>query len=139
MLHIKKIKPLFTSVITTADKFEEDVKVGGIIQQDQTQGSLKLYQKVLAVGPYVKDISVGDMVMINPAAYIHRKYDKNSIQNDLNNNPKLSVEIPTFPVYGDSNEVEECLLINDRDVQFVYEGEEVDDTIIIPNKKIILN
>lgn len=140
MLRIKEITPVFTGILTTGDKFEKDVVVGGIIQQDQKEGDLKLYQKVLAIGSSVRDVKVGDMVMINPSAYIHRKYDKNSIQNDMDNNPKLSINIPTVMVDGEDGTPMECLLINDRDVQFVFKGEEVDESIIIPKKPgIIIN
>ena len=140
MLHIREVTPLFTNILTTCERFEDDVKVGGIIQQDQKKGDLKLYQKVLAVGSSVRDVKVGDMVMINPSAYVHRKYDKNSIQNDMDNNPKLSINIPTVPVYDENGDKHDCLLINDRDIQFIFKGEEVDDSLILPEKKkIILN
>ena len=139
MLKIKTIKPLFTSIVTTGDKFEKDVTVGGIIQQDQKKGDLKLYQKVLAVGSAVRDIKVGDMVMINPIAYVRKKYSKDSVQNDMDNNPTLSINIPTVPVTDEKGNTQECLLLTDRDIQFVFEGEEVNESIIIPeNKKLIL-
>ena len=139
-LHIKSIKPLFTSIVTTGDKFEEDVVVAGIIQQDQKKGDLKLYQKVIAVGSAVRDIQVGDLVMINPINYVHRKYSKNSVQNDMDNNPILSIDIPTVVVEDEKGDSQECLLLNDRDIRFVFEGEEKDDSIIIPDKpKFIVN
>lgn len=139
-LHIKSIKPLFTSIVTTGDKFEEDVVVAGIIQQDQKKGDLKLYQKVIAVGSAVRDIQVGDLVMINPINYVHRKYSKNSVQNDMDNNPILSIDIPTVVVDDEKGNTQECLLLNDRDIRFVFEGEEKDDSIIIPEKpKFIVN
>jgi hypothetical protein len=139
-LHIKSIKPLFTSIVTTGDKFEEDVVVAGIIQQDQKKGDLKLYQKVIAVGSAVRDIQVGDLVMINPINYVHRKYSKNSVQNDMDNNPILSIDIPTVVVEDEKGNTQECLLLNDRDIRFVFEGEEKDDSIIIPEKpKFIVN
>ena len=139
-LHIKSIKPLFTSIVTTGDKFEEDVVVAGIIQQDQKKGDLKLYQKVIAVGSAVRDIQVGDLVMINPINYVHRKYSKNSVQNDMDNNPILSIDIPTVVVEDEKGNTQECLLLNDRDIRFVFEGEEKDDSIIVPEKpKFIVN
>ena len=138
MLKIKTIKPLFTSIVTTGDKFEKDVTVGGIIQQDQKKGDLKLYQKVLAVGSAVRDIKVGDMVMINPIAYVRKKYSKDSVQNDMDNNPTLSINIPTVPVVDDKGNTQECLLLTDRDIQFVFEGEDVNESIIIPEKKKII-
>jgi len=139
-LHIKSIKPLFTSIVTTGDKFEEDVVVAGIIQQDQKKGDLKLYQKVIAVGSAVRDIQVGDLVMINPINYVHRKYSKDSVQNDMDNNPILSIDIPTVVVEDEKGNTQECLLLNDRDIRFVFDGEEKDDSIIIPEKpKFIVN
>ena len=138
MLKIKTIKPLFTSIVTTGDKFEKDVTVGGIIQQDQKKGDLKLYQKVLAVGSAVRDIKVGDMVMINPIAYVRKKYSKDSVQNDMDNNPTLSINIPTVPVTDEGGNISECLLLTDRDIQFVFEGEEVNESIIIPEKKKLI-
>ena len=138
MLKIKTIKPLFTSIVTTGDKFEKDVTVGGIIQQDQKKGDLKLYQKVLAVGSAVRDIKIGDMVMINPIAYVRKKYPKESVQNDMDNNPTLSINIPTVPVTDENGNTQECLLLTDRDIQFVFEGEEVNESIIIPEKKKLI-
>ena len=138
MLKIKTIKPLFTSIVTTGDKFEKDVTVGGIIQQDQKKGDLKLYQKVLAVGSAVRDIKVGDMVMINPINYVRKKYSKDSVQNDMDNNPTLSINIPTVPVTDEKGNTQECLLLTDRDIQFVFEGEEVNESIIIPEKKKLI-
>jgi hypothetical protein len=138
MLKIKTIKPLFTSIVTTGDKFEKDVTVGSIIQQDQKKGDLKLYQKVLAVGSAVRDIKVGDMVMINPIAYVRKKYSKDSVQNDMDNNPTLSINIPTVPVTDEKGNTQECLLLTDRDIQFVFEGEEVNESIIIPEKKKLI-
>lgn len=138
MLKIKTIKPLFTSIVTTGDKFEKDVTVGGIIQQDQKKGDLKLYQKVLAIGSAVRDIKVGDMVMINPIAYVRKKYSKDSVQNDMDNNPTLSINIPTVPVTDEKGNTQECLLLTDRDIQFVFEGEEVNESIIIPEKKKLI-
>ena len=135
MLKIKTIKPLFTSIVTTGDKFEKDVTVGGIIQQYQKKGDLKLYQKVLAVGSAVRDIKVGDMVMINPIAYVRKKYSKDSVQNDMDNNPTLSINIPTVPMTDEKGNTNECLLLTDRDIQFVFEGEEVNESIIVPEKK----
>ncbi len=138
MLKIKSIKPLSTMVVTTGNKFAKDITVGGIIQQDQKKGDLKLYQKVIAVGPMVRDIKPGDMVMINPSSYVHRRYSKDSVQNDMDNNPILSISIPTVTVEEDNGKKQDCLLLCDRDIQFVFEGEEISDNIILPKKKDIV-
>ena len=137
MLKIKEIKPLFTSILTTGDKYEKDVKEGGIITNKK--GDLKLYQKVLAVGSSVRDIKVGDMIMFSPKDYVVMKYDPNSVKNDMDMNKAVKWNIP-WVVIDDENGTHDCLLISDRDVQFVFEGEERDDSLIIPDKpKIIIN
>lgn len=138
MLHIKKVKPLFTSVITTGDKFEEDMVEGGLIIA--RKGDLKLWQKVIAVGSCVRDIEVGDMVMINADNYAVRKYDKNSIQNDMDNNPSLGYKFNWVTIDDEKGNPQECLLLNDRDLLYAFEGEEKNESLITPGKpKIIVS
>ena len=65
MLKVKKIKPMFTALITTMDKYEEDVRTsGGLLDVTKQQGGLKEYQTVLAIGSSVRDIKVGDLVCV---------------------------------------------------------------------------
>jgi hypothetical protein len=136
MLHIKKIKPLYTSIVTTGDKFEKDMIDGNIIVA--RKGDLKLWQKVIAVGSTVRDIKVGDMVMINAEHFAVKRYNKNSIQNDIDNNPVLDYKFNWVTIDNALGEPQECLLLNDRDVEYVFEGEEKDDSIILPGKKNIV-
>ena len=58
---LKKIRPLFTKLVTTADKFEEDNKVGSIVNTNQLAGTIKPYQTVVAVGSNSAGIKVGDV------------------------------------------------------------------------------
>ena len=136
MLHIKKVKPLFTNIITTGEKFSEDMIDGGIIIA--RKGDLKLWQKVIAIGSAVRDINVGDMVMINVEHFMVKKYDKNSIQNDLDNNPTIGYHFNWVTIDDENNEPQECLLLNDRDIQYVFEGEERDDIIQVSGKKPLI-
>lgn len=136
MLHIKKIHPMFTSIVTTADRFDKDFTEGGIVVA--SKGDLKLWQKVLAVGNMVKGINVGDKVMINIANYAVRKYDKNSIQNDLDNNPKIRYNLNWLTMDDENGKPMDCLLFNDRDILYTFEGEEEDEVITIPEKKVIV-
>lgn len=130
MLHIRKIKPLFTSIITTGDKFEKDLIENGVLIA--SKGDLKVWQKVIAVGSMVKEINVGDMVMIDIDHFAFKKYNKNSVQNDMDNNPVLGYHFNWVTVEEKDGEPKECLLLNDRDIQYVFEGEEKDDVIIKP-------
>ena len=64
MIKIKKIKPMFTAILTTMDTYEDDVTCNSIIVK--TKGTIKEYQKVVAVGDTVRSVKVGDLVCINP-------------------------------------------------------------------------
>lgn len=136
MLHIRKIKPLFTTVVTTGYKYEEDMHENGLIVAKK--GDLKLYQKVIAVGSSVRDIQVGDTVMFNPKNYAVMKYDPNSVKNDMDMNKVVKWNLPWVIVDDENGKPQDCLLLNDRDIQFVFEGEEVNEKIIIPDKPSII-
>lgn len=139
MIRIKKLKPMFNSIITTMDKYEKDVETNGIIDNKRQEGSLKEYQTVLAVGTSVRDIKVGDVVMINPRNYAVRKYKENSIKNDIEMNPVISYNFNIVEL-----DDTDCLLLQDRDIDYIIEEyekiEPAKPSVIIQpkEKKIIL-
>ena len=139
MLKIKKVKPLFTSLVTTGERYSEDMYDNGIIIAKK--GDMKTYQRVIEVGSAVRDINVGDMVMVNIANYAVKKYSKNSLQNDMDNNPTIKFAFNWLTIEDDKGNPQECLLLNDRDILFAFEGEEVQGSknpILIPDGKNIL-
>lgn len=139
MIKVKKIKPMFTTIVTTMDKYKDDVKIGNLIDTTKTQGSIKEYQKVLAVGTSVKDIKVGDLVCINPSRYAVKKFKEDSLKNGVVSvNPVMSYNFNVVEM-----EDKECLLLQDRDIDFIVEEfEEVPDqatsTLITPEEKKII-
>lgn len=133
MLHITKIKPMFTNLLVTKEVFDKDMCEGGVIVANK--GDMKLWQTVLAVGPAIRDIKVGDKVMLRLDDYAVKKYSKDSLQNDMDNNPIITWNLPFETIEDDKGNSVECLYIKDRDVKFVFEGEERDDTLILPEKK----
>lgn len=143
MLHIRKIKPLFTNILVTGHKYEKDEKSNGLIIAKK--GDLKLYQEVIAIGSMVRDIKVGDKIMINPKNYAVKKYDPNSVKEDMGMNSTIGYNMPWVTVDDKEGNIQECLLLVDRDVEFVFEGEETSDedkesNLILPKeKKIITN
>ena len=138
MLHIKKIKPMYTSLVTSGDVYEEDMKENGIIVAKK--GDIKEYQTVVAVGPSVRDIEVGDTVMIDMMHFAVTKYDPNSIKNDMDMNKVIKLNIPWVYMDDEKGNPQRYMLISDRDVKYVFEGEEKNEAIIIPNKPgIIMN
>lgn len=137
MLHVTKIKPLFDHLLITADRFDKDMIHNGVIVAGK--GDLKLWQTVVAVGSVVRDIKVGDKVMINPNDFAVKKYNKNSVQNDLDNNPVLTYNFPFETVDDEKGNLKDYLYISDRNVKYVFEGIEKDDSLILPGKpKLII-
>ena len=124
-------------LVTTKDEYtEEDTKKGELIVK--VKGTLKEYQKVVAVGPMVRGIQVGDIVCINPKRYARYKHEKGSLKDGvITDNPVVSynfnvIELDHVP----------HLLLTDQDIDFVieeWEDEKVpDNNIIIPERKIIV-
>ena len=137
MLKIKTIKPMFDSLVTTMNKYEDDGFKNGVIVKQA--GSLKEYQTVLAVGPAVRNIEVGDKVMINPSRYAKMKHNEGSLKNGIvADNPIIGYEFRTVTIND-----EECLYLQSQDIMYSFEGEEVEDkkdnkvSLIMPNNKIL--
>lgn len=139
MLKVKKIKPMFTSLITTMDKYEQDVKIGGLIDTSKQQGGLKECQKVLAVGSSVRDIKVGDIVCVNPARFAVRKHQAGSLKDGIvTDNPVTTYNFDVVEMDGN-----QCLLLQDRDIDFIIEEwEDIPDpassSIIKPEEKKLI-
>lgn len=136
---LKKIKPMFSSVVTTKDKYAiDDVPKGTFIDPKKVQGSLKEYQRVVAVGSLVRDVKVGDIVKINPAAYAKYAPYKpgDGMRVVINGQEKalLGYEIPTVELDGI-----EHLFIQERDIEYIVEEyeEEEKSSLLIPDNTII--
>lgn len=139
MLHIKKVKPRFTDILVTGNKYEEDERQNGVIIAEK--GDMKWYQTVLAIGSMVRDIKVGDQVMINPDAYKVTKYDPNSVKEDMGMNKVVGYRLPWVTIEDSEGNPQRCLLLKDRDIEFVFEGEEVQEphsTLIMPKEPKII-
>lgn len=134
-LKIKEIKPIFTQLVTTYDCYtKEDLGDGFSVN---VEGAMKEYQRVISVGDAVRGIKPNDMVIIDPAAYTKKRYDENSLQNDLGNNKVVRIDMPVYEM-----DDQEVLLLDQNDIKMVFLGEEIDVkenlNIIMPNKDIII-
>lgn len=139
-LNIKKIRPMFNQVITTMDKYSDDeMKTGSIIDVSKVNNPIKEYQKVVAVGPMVKNIEVGDIVMINPKRYGKVRHKEGSLKDGvITDNPVVSYNFNVIELNHTP-----FLLLLDQDIDFIVEEyEEVKDSpqsdIIVPNNDIIV-
>ena len=138
MLKIKKIRPMFTALITTMNKYEQDMTTGGLINVTKMQGGLKEYQTVLAVGGSVRDIKVGDLVCVNPTRFAVKKHQAGSLKDGvISDNPVTTYNFDVVEMDG-----KQCLLLQDRDIDFIIEEwEEIPDnpsSIIQPEKKPLI-
>lgn len=124
MINIKKIRPLFTKIVTTLDRYEEDQTTkGGLVVAQKQAGSVKEYQRIVAVGSNPAGLKVGDIVMINPARYAVMKHKPGSLKDGvIEDNPVLGYNLPIIELDGVPH-----LLLETQDVDFVIEEYE-DDT-----------
>lgn len=133
MLKIKKFKPAFTGIVTTMDQYEKDVVEGGLIRVKK--GTIKEYQKVLAVGSCVREVKVGDTILVDPKNYRRMKHQEGSLKDGIiTDNMVVGYDFDIMEIDG-----KPVLYLQDRDVKGIIEdSEEVpDETIIIPNTTLI--
>ena len=132
---------MFTALITTMDKYEEDVRTsGGLLDVTKQQGGLKEYQTVLAIGSSVRDIKVGDLVCVNPTRFAVKQHQAGSLKDGVvTDNPTIKYNFDVIEMDG-----KQCLLLQDRDIDFIIEDyEEVPDPTPSPfikpkEKKLIV-
>ena len=132
---IKKIKPLFNGLITTMDKYPKIVTTGTVIDPTKS-GAVKEYQKVVAVGPMVRGIEVGDTVFINPSRYAVMKHKKGTLEDGvIKDNPVVGYNFDIVNIDGVDH-----LFLQDNDIKYVAEVEEFDEnpTIVTDSNKLIL-
>ena len=127
---------MFDGIVTTINKYRTDVKLPGSSMIDTTKaGTVKEYQTVVAIGPMVRGIEVGDTVFINPKRYAQMKHQEGSLKDGvISDNPVIRYNFDIIPIDG-----EDHLLLQMADIKFVAEIEEFeeDPVIILPETKII--
>lgn len=107
---------MYTRIVTTMDMYVEDTKIGEIIDVTKLKKGIKEYQKVIAVGPNVRNVKEGDLVCINPDRYAVRKFDQNSVKNDLLENSVVRYNFNVVRLLD-----QDYLLLDEADVEFIVE------------------
>lgn len=139
MLVIKKIQPMYTKILTTMCKYEEDeLTAGGLIDSTKTQGTLKEYQTVVAVGNSVRNVKVGDLVCINPERYAVKKHEAGSLKDGvITDNPVIKYNFNIMELEGIPH-----LLLDENDVSFIItdyeEVKEQKSDLYVPKTSIIV-
>jgi len=124
-------------LVTTKEEYtEDDVRKGGLITK--IIGSLKEYQKVVAIGPMVRGIQVGDLVCINPKRYAKYKHQPGSLKDGvITDNPVVAYNFNVIELDHVTH-----LLLTDQDIDFIIEESEEEEVkenpIIVPERKIIV-
>ena len=118
-LKLKEIKPLNNQIITTADTYREaELSEAGIyIDIRKIEHAYKFHQTVLAVGPNVRQLKVGDIIMIDPTRYVVPEHpeDEDSIRGIVKvRNTHTKISFPILEIGG-----VERMLLNDSDAAFV--------------------
>ena len=138
MLNVKKVKPMANYLVTTREMYEDDRVINGVLTP--TKGTLKEHQKVIAVGPIIRDIKEGDIVKINPMRYAIRKYQEGSLKDGvISENPVTHYNFNTIEL-----DHVQHLLLTSNDIEYVVEEyeeekeEEAKPKVIVPEKKIIV-
>lgn len=117
-MKLKKIKPLYTRIVTTMDMYVDDqlASPSGIIDASKLKRGIKEYQTVVYVGTSVRNIKEGDVVCINPDRYAVRQFSKDSVKNDILTN---QVTKYNFNVVNINDK--DYLLLDETDVEFIVE------------------
>jgi hypothetical protein len=121
MLEVKKARPTFNGVFVTYDRFERDQfdKNGLLVF---SQGTIKPWQRVVAVGPFVKTVKEGDLVKVSLGRYAVHKYEENSIKRDIMEDKIIDYRPPFEYIDG-----VKYMHIQDNDIMVIYdEAEEVE-------------
>ena len=125
---IKKVRPLFTGVITTANTYVGDQYAdlnGIIVDTRKMDGSLNPYQTVIAIGTTVRDIKEGDIVKINTKRYEIVKHVPGAIDEEQHvqtTSMSKDVEIPMIII-----DDQKYLFLQNNDIEYVVEKYEVDE------------
>lgn len=123
---IKKIKPLFTMVVTTAVRYkgDEGAEVGGlIVDTTKMNGSMNTIQTVVAVGSTVQGIKEGDVVKINFSRYTKARHIPGKMEDNIqSDNLSAYVELPYVEIDG-----KQYLKLQNNDIEFVIDEYDVDE------------
>lgn len=128
MINIKKVKPMFTTVVVTMDKYNEVQTKDGLIESLKDNGSVKEFQRVVAIGDAVKGIKVGDLICFNPMRYARTMHKNGSLKDGIiEDNPVVAYNFPTIVLDG-----VEHLVLQNNDIEFIIEEfDETDESVIV--------
>ena len=113
----KKIRPIFTQILTTMYKYPEDMVVNGVIDTTRRKGDVCAYQQIVSVGNAVRSVEKGEWVQINPMRYAKFKHEKGSLKDGvITDNPIIGFDFPVVTI-GE----EKYMLLDERDITVIID------------------
>lgn len=139
-LRVKKITPMFTKIVTTADTYTKEESLTMGIYDPRKENTIKDMQRVLTVGTSCRFVAPGDLVSLNYTRYGRTVQKKDTLKQSMDEHydARMVYDIPLIELDGQT-----CLFIDEADVVFkVDEYEEdiiqVNDSgLILPDNGII--
>ena len=122
----KMIETMFNRIVTTHKRYsrEEALTVGGIFTN--MEGKTMEYQRVLAVGPSVRGVKVGDLVCIDPSRYaqlLHKEGLTNIDKKITSDDMRMAAIFPLETIYTQGEDgietSETVMVLYDSDVIYV--------------------
>ena len=127
-INIKKLRPTFSGIITTADVFTEAdcTNNSGLIDSNRV-GTIKNIQTIVSTGPEAtaRGFKEGDLVSLNFNRYAEYKQKKDSIKSSMKDeiyNGVITYHIPTVTI-----NYEDYLHLDVGDVEFITEDYEISE------------
>ena len=122
---------MFTTIITTMELMKDEdmvLKNSGLIDASKMKKTIKEFQKVVAVGPQVRDVKVGDIVCVDPTRFGKVVHKPGSIQEaTVKDNPVVEYNFDIIEIDGVPH-----LKLQDRDISYIVEEyEEFDENPLL--------
>ena len=115
---LKKVRPMLNHIITTADRYEEVQLKDGLITSEKSEGEIKEFQTVIAVGPNAFGVKEGDLILINPKEYLVPVHSLNSgsVLEKSKDEVQYQLNLPVIEING-----KQCLFLFDRDIDLIVD------------------
>lgn len=126
---------MFTTVVTTMDKYEDIQLKDGLIESEKSEGTVKEFQRVVAVGTSVRNVKVGDLVCFNPMNYGVKMHKNGSLKDGIiEDNPVMYFNFPSIYLDG-----VEHLVLQENDITFIIEDYEHvhAEELMLPEEDVI--